>query len=70
MRIDEVRNLDDQTLREEMEGTYKELFNLRFQKATRQLADQTAIPKARKRLARIHTVLRERELIKQMEQVG
>ncbi len=70
MRIDEVRNLDSQTLREELEGSFKELFNLRFQKATRQLADSTAIPKARKKLARIQTVLRERELIEQMEQVG
>jgi large subunit ribosomal protein L29 len=70
MRIDEIRDLDSQTLQEELEGSYKELFNLRFQKATRQLADSTAIPKAKKKLARIQTVLRERELIEQMEQVG
>ena len=61
MRIDEVRALTTESLREELEKGYRELFNLRFQKATRQLADSTSIPKTRKRVARIQTVLRERE---------
>lgn len=60
MRIDEVRTLTTDQLKEELDKTYKELFTLRFQKATRQLADSTAIPKARKTVARIQTVLTER----------
>ncbi len=62
MRIDEVRALTTEGLHEELEKAHRELFNLRFQKATRQLADSTAIPKTRQRVARINTVLREREL--------
>lgn len=62
MRIDEVRTLTTENLREELEKSRKELLNLRFQKATRQLADSTAIPKTHQKVARIATVLREREL--------
>jgi large subunit ribosomal protein L29 len=60
MRIDEVRALSTDQLRQELDKTYKELFTLRFQKATRQLVDSTAIPKARKTVARLQTVLTER----------
>ena len=60
MRVDEVRALGTEQLRQELDKTEKELFTLRFQKATRQLADSTRIPKARKTLARIETVLTER----------
>ena len=62
MRIDEVRALTTESLHEELEKAHRELFNLRFQKATRQLADSTAIPKTRKQVAQINTILREREL--------
>lgn len=62
MRIEEVRVLTTESLRDELQKAYKELFSLRFQKATRQLADTSAIGKARKNLARVHTALREREL--------
>jgi len=67
MKIEEARSLNTDNLREELEQAYRELFNLRFQKATRQLADSTAIPKTRKGVARILTVLRERELIGQAQ---
>jgi large subunit ribosomal protein L29 len=62
MRIAEIRALPTEGLQSELEATHKELFNLRFQKAAQQLADVTAVRKARKKAARIHTVLREREL--------
>ncbi|MCL0102190.1 50S ribosomal protein L29 [Dehalococcoidia bacterium] len=67
MKIEEARSLNTDNLREELEKAYRELFNLRFQKATRQLADSTAIPKTRKDVARILTALRERELIEQAQ---
>jgi large subunit ribosomal protein L29 len=51
---------------EEMEakvkGLNQELFNLRFQKATGQLANSAMIPKTKKDLARAKTILRERVL--------
>ena len=62
MRIDEVRAFTTEQLRQELDKTYKDLFNLRFQKATRQLNDSTSIPKARKTVARIETELTERAL--------
>ncbi len=62
MRIEEVRELTTEALREELENARKELFNLRFQKATQQLSDSNAIRKTRRTVARAMTVLREREL--------
>ncbi len=64
MRIKEVRALTTENLQGELEGISKELFNLRFQKATQQLADTNAMRKTRKKAARIKTVLRERQLAK------
>ena len=63
MQIEEIRAHTTELLKEELEKAYRELFNLRFQKATRQLADTTAIPKTRKTVARILTVLRQREMV-------
>ncbi len=62
MRIEEVRQLNTEALREELENARKELFNLRFQKATQQLSDSNAIRNTRRTVARAMTVLREREL--------
>jgi large subunit ribosomal protein L29 len=62
MRIQEVRAKSDQELREELQGSYRELFQLRLRWQTRQLTNPWEIRKARKKLARILTVLREREL--------
>lgn len=61
MHIEEIKAMSDEELQTELDKASKGLFNLRFQKATRQLADSTAIPKARKDIARIKTVITERE---------
>ena len=65
MRIDEVRTLETAQIREELDKSFKELFTFRFQKATRQLADSTAIPKTRRTIARLQTVLTERSMAEQ-----
>ncbi len=62
MRIEEIRNIGTDNLLQELEGSERELFNLRFQKATQQLSDTTGLRKTRRNIARIKTVLREREL--------
>lgn len=62
MKAQELRALADTVLQEELEGTYKELFNLRFRLATRQLANVREIRKVRRNIARIKTIIREREL--------
>ena len=60
--IDDLRGLNDVDLSEDLEATHRELMNLRFQLATMQLSDVTAIRKSRKRVARVKTIIREREL--------
>ena len=59
----DLRSMEDSRLRQELEDSHKELFNLRFQGATRQLADVSQVHKARRRIARVRTLLRERDLL-------
>jgi large subunit ribosomal protein L29 len=62
MKTHEFRNLDDQQLNEQLKERYQELFNLRFQHVMGKLT-ATGRPRIVKReIARIKTVLREREL--------
>ena len=62
MEIDDIRALIDEDLAGEFDATKRELMNLRFRAATLQLADVTEIRSARKRIARINTVIRVRKL--------
>ena len=62
MKISEIRVMKDEELKKRLEEAYQELFNVRFRIATRQLANHRELPKLKKRIARIKTVLREREL--------
>jgi large subunit ribosomal protein L29 len=62
MEVHEIRNLSDQQLQEELENSYKELMNLRFRAATNQLTDTNQPRKTRKAIARLLTVMRQREL--------
>ena len=61
--IDDIRALNDEDLAEELESTQKGLMNLRFRVATMQLTNVNEIRMARKRIARIMTVIREREIV-------
>ena len=62
MEIDDIRAMNDQELQDELGSTRNELMNLRFRVATMQLANTNEIRKARKRIARINTIIRQREL--------
>ena len=62
-KIDTVRALTDDRLKEEESNTRLELMNLRFKVATRQLSDPSELRNAKRRLAHILTVARERELL-------
>ncbi len=62
MEIDDLRGMNDQELSDELNSVNRELMNLRFRTATMQLANVNEIRKARKRIARVLTVQREREL--------
>jgi large subunit ribosomal protein L29 len=56
----ELRELSIQELLERERDSRKELFNLRFQMATGQLSNHTAVKKAKRDIARIKTVLNEK----------
>jgi large subunit ribosomal protein L29 len=51
-------------MKRELESSYQELFNLRFRAATRQLTNYREINKAKKKIARLKTVMREMELLR------
>lgn len=63
MMIHEIRSLTDEQLREELEKTQRELMNLRFRAATNQLPDSNQPRAVRRSIARLRTVIRERELL-------
>jgi large subunit ribosomal protein L29 len=58
----ELRELTDDQLLERAESAKEELFNLRFQLATGQLDNSSAIKKVRHEIARIATVIRQRDI--------
>lgn len=62
MKIEEIRALSDVELAKRLEEAHEELFNLRFRLATRQLVNHREPPKVRRQIARLKTLIREREL--------
>jgi large subunit ribosomal protein L29 len=61
-RAAELRELNDTELEHRLGEAKEELFNLRFQNATGQLDNIARIPQVRRDVARIETLLREREI--------
>jgi large subunit ribosomal protein L29 len=62
LTIDEIRAKETGDLRQEVADRKREVFNLRFQKATEKAENPGRIRALRKDIARLLTVLREREL--------
>jgi len=62
LKVKEIRALSDVELVKQLEAAHQELFNLRFRLATKQLVNHREIPRAKKKIARLKTMLREREL--------
>lgn len=62
MQIQEIRSLSNDQLTDELSKTYRELMNLRFRAATNQLTDTNEPRKTRKDIARLLTVMQERNL--------
>ena len=63
MKAFEIRNLADGEIRTRMDESYEELFNLRFQLAIGQVKDPSRVTLLKRDIARMKTVLRERELM-------
>jgi large subunit ribosomal protein L29 len=62
MRIDEIREQTNEELERQIEDLSEELFNLRFRQATQELDNPLRLHHLRKDIARVKTVIREREL--------
>ena len=62
MKIEEIRVLSDEELAKQLGVAHRELFDLRFRLATKQLVNHREIPRAKKKIARLKTIIREREL--------
>ena len=62
MKMQELRTLDEPELQQRLDDLREELFNLRFQYATRQLTNHARMREVRQDIARINTLLRQRQL--------
>ncbi|HHV93926.1 MAG TPA: 50S ribosomal protein L29 [Firmicutes bacterium] len=62
MRPEEIRAMSSEELLRKLDELKEELFNLRFQMATAQLDNPMRIREVRRDIARVKTILREREL--------
>ncbi len=62
MKINEIRDLTAEELQAKLADLKKELFNLRFQHATNQLDNPMKIALTKKDIARVSTVIREKQL--------
>ncbi len=62
MKTNEIRQMSDNELQDSLKNLKVELFNLRFQLATGQLDNPMRIGGVKKDIARIKTIVREREL--------
>ena len=62
MRLKEFRDLTTADLIKQLEETHEEMFNLRFRLATKQLVNHRELRRVKKKIARLKTLLNEREL--------
>ncbi len=62
MKVEEIRALNPEALAKQLEAAHEEFFNLRFRLATKQLVNHREIRRVKKEIARLKTIIREREL--------
>ncbi len=62
MKPQEIRNLSTEEVRGRLRDTQEELFNLRFQFTVGQLENHNRLHQLKRDIARLNTLLREREL--------
>ncbi|MBS1245398.1 MAG: rpmC [Chloroflexi bacterium] len=67
MRPTEIRNLTQVELGRHLDEAYQEMFNLRFQYATGQLKNTARLGEVRREIARLRSIMRERELVAAQE---
>jgi large subunit ribosomal protein L29 len=61
-KVKETREIGTEELKKQLEETHQELFNLRFRLETKQLVNHRELRRVKRKIARIKTLLTEREL--------
>ena len=67
MKASEIRDLSTEAIRNRLNDSKEELMRLRFQQATGELTDPSRMRQIRRRIARLLTILNEREQAARME---
>ncbi len=62
MKAEEIRAISPEEVVKQLEAAHRELIDLRFRAATKQLANHREIPRVRRKIARMKTIIAEREL--------
>jgi len=62
LKVEEIRALSSEELVKQLEAAHHELFDLRFRLASRQLVNHRELPRVKKKIARLKTIIRQREL--------
>jgi len=62
LKTEEIRALSQAELAKQLEAAHREMFDLRFRAATKQLVNHREIPRMRRTIARMKTITKEREL--------
>jgi large subunit ribosomal protein L29 len=62
LKLKEFRDLNTEDLKKQLEESHQELFNLRFRLTTKQLVNHREVRRVKKKIARLNTLLTEREL--------
>jgi large subunit ribosomal protein L29 len=68
MKAQEIRAMTSDELGQELDDAYEELFNLRFQFSTGQLENFNRLTEVKRDIARLKTIMRERELEQMWEE--
>jgi large subunit ribosomal protein L29 len=61
-KIKEIRDLSTDDIKKQLEESRQELFNLRFRLTTKQLVNHREVRRVKKNIARLNTLITEREL--------
>jgi large subunit ribosomal protein L29 len=62
LNLQELREQSDNDLKKQLEELHQEIFNLRFRVATKQLVNHRELRRVKKMIARLNTLLKEKEL--------
>jgi large subunit ribosomal protein L29 len=62
LKTADIRALSNEEVAKQLEAAHKELLDLRFQLATKQLVNHRRLVTTRKKIAQLKTIMREREL--------